>query len=116
MDFVLIALCGFAALEAEVMILKTQHGGNRTLPAAAPEVFGYAQGTFTGNTVYKLFALAGTAVIGGACRAGADKPFFLHDRLFFVRIPHPGIFQPLFKHIHAFHRLSVPGNLVIDGS
>jgi hypothetical protein len=33
-----------------------------------------------------------------------------------VRIPHPGIFQPLFKHIHAFHRLSVPGNLVIDGS
>jgi hypothetical protein len=101
--FVLVALCGFTSFEAEVMIGKAKFGSNGTIPAGAAKILRYAKRTFSGNAVHKFLPLTGTAVIGGAFRTGAGNPFLPHDRFFIPRILQPGIFKPLFKHIHSDH-------------
>jgi hypothetical protein len=100
-DFVFVTLCCFAAPEAEIMILQAKFGRNKTIAADTSMVFGYADRTFTGNTVYEFPALIGTAVIGRAFWTGAGISFDSQYRLTILGILLPGVIQPPSKGIHT---------------
>jgi hypothetical protein len=100
MNFVFVALCGFSAVQAEIMILEPEFKGNRTFPAGAPGIFRNTEQTFSGNAKQQFIMFPGAAVVGGACRADTGLSLFKSNLLAIFRIFLPGHIYPLFKCIH----------------